>query len=128
MLWGCDVWINVPRAPLEASGTSGMKAAVNGCLNLSVLDGWWAEAFDETNGWGIPSDPTEDPAAQDDRDASILYDLLENEVVPLFYQRDGQGIPPGWIRRVKASLRSVGPRFSASRMVREYASTAYRLG
>jgi starch phosphorylase len=129
MLWGCDVWINVPRAPLEASGTSGMKAAVDGCLNLSVLDGWWAESYDGgTNGWGIPSDPTEDPASQDDRDASILYDLLENEVVPLFYQRDSRGIPTGWIRRVKASLRSVAQRFSASRMLNEYAGTVYRLG
>src|SRR5207247_1533679 len=112
LLWGCDLWINVPRAPMEASGTSGMKAAVNGGLNLSVLDGWWEEAFDGTNGWGIRGDPDLEPEPQDERDATALYEALEREVVPLFYGRDGDGIPRGWIERMKASLRTIGPRFN----------------
>ena len=85
---GCDVWVNLPRKPMEASGTSGMKAAFNGVLQLSVLDGWWAEGFDGTNGWGIPGDEDPDPAVADLRDATTFYDLLEHEVVPLFYERD----------------------------------------
>jgi glycogen phosphorylase len=123
---GCDVWVNLPRAPLEACGTSGMKAALNGGLHLSVLDGWWAEAFDGSNGWGIASDPGLDPARQDDRDADALYHFLESEVVPLFYERDEAGIPRGWLRRIRASLRSLAPRFGATRMLREYAEKAYR--
>jgi len=122
---GCDVWVNLPRPPLEASGTSGMKAAFNGTLNLSVLDGWWAEAYDGTNGWAI--DGTEDPdhVAQDARDAAALYDLLEKEVVPLFYDRDATGIPRGWIARMKASLRTIAPRFCATRMLDEYIRKIY---
>src|SRR5207249_723778 len=88
LMAGCDVWVNVPRPPLEASGTSGMKAALNGALNLSVLDGWWAEAYDGTNGWGIEGDPAMDVGDQDDRDAASLFGLLEEQVVPLFYHRD----------------------------------------
>lgn len=122
---GCDVWINLPRPPLEASGTSGIKAAFNGTLNLSVLDGWWAEAYDGSNGWAI--DGTEDPdhAAKDARDAGALYDLLEREVLPLFYERDGMGIPRGWVARMKSCLRTVGPRFCATRMVNDYACSIY---
>jgi starch phosphorylase len=122
---GCDVWVNLPRPPLEASGTSGMKAAFSGTLNLSVLDGWWAEAYDGANGWAI--DGTEDPnaAAKDARDAAALFDLLEREVIPLFYERDAQGIPRGWIARIKASLRTIGPRFCATRMLDEYAREIY---
>jgi len=127
LIWGCDVWVNVPRAPMEASGTSGMKAAINGALNLSVLDGWWAEAYDGSNGWGIPGDPMEDVAEQDARDAGTLYDLLDHEVVPLFYRRDEAGVPVGWVQRMKASLRTVGPGFSAARVVDEYATRVYRL-
>ncbi len=127
LLWGCDLWINVPRAPMEASGTSGMKAAVNGGLNLSVLDGWWEEAFDGTNGWAIPGEPSDNPGSQDERDAGILFDLLEKDVVPLFYDRDENGIPRGWIHRVKRSLRTVAPRFSAARMLEDYLETGYRL-
>jgi len=122
---GCDVWVNLPRPPLEASGTSGMKAAFNGALNLSVLDGWWAEAYDGTNGWAIDATDESDHAAQDDRDAGALYDLLEREILPLFYERDGAGIPRGWVARMKACLRTVGPRFCASRMVDDYVRSIY---
>jgi starch phosphorylase len=126
MVAGCDVWVNLPRPPLEASGTSGMKAGLNGCLNLSVLDGWWAEAFDGANGWAIDSDPALAPEAQDVRDADALYSLLEEDVVPLFMDRDEQGVPHGWVRRVKASLRTVGPRFAATRMLDDYVAGPYR--
>jgi starch phosphorylase len=116
---GADIWLNVPRPPLEASGTSGMKSAMNGGLNLSVLDGWWEEGYNGENGWGIASGG-DDAYAQDERDADALYGLLESEVVPLFYDRDEQGIPTGLVRRIKASLMSVGPQFSATRMVLDY--------
>ncbi len=124
---GCDVWVNVPRPPLEASGTSGMKSAANGGLNLSVLDGWWAEAFDGENGWEIDGGTTEgeDDAAQDARHAHALYDLLEQQVIPLFADRDGDGLPRGWLAMVKRSLKTNGPRFSAARMVQEYAERIY---
>jgi len=128
MVAGCDVWINLPRPPLEASGTSGMKAAFNGTLNLSVLDGWWAEAFDGTNGWGIDGSEDPDHGAKDARDATAFLDLLEKEVIPLFYDRDAQGIPRGWIRRMKASIRTVCPRFCATRMLDEYVRNVYRVG
>jgi starch phosphorylase len=116
---GADIWLNVPRPPLEASGTSGMKAAMNGGLNLSVLDGWWEEGCNGENGWGIGSSGGDD-YAQDERDADALYGLLENEVVPLFYDRDEQGVPAGMVRRIRASLMTVGPQFSATRMVHDY--------
>ncbi|HWF58375.1 MAG TPA: alpha-glucan family phosphorylase [Candidatus Dormibacteraeota bacterium] len=124
---GCDLWVNLPRPPLEASGTSGMKSVLNGGLNLSILDGWWEEAFDGANGWGIPGDAVYDPSVQDSRDAAAFYDLLEHEVVPLFYDRDADGIPHGWVRRIKRSLRTNGPRFSATRMVQDYVESAYLL-
>ena len=123
---GCDVWLNLPRPPLEASGTSGMKAALNGGLNLGVLDGWWEAAFDGSNGWGIGGEIAPDHAAQDARDAAALYGLLEREVVPLFYDRDAGGIPRGWVRRIKQSLRTIGPRYASQRMLEEYVATAYR--
>jgi starch phosphorylase len=124
---GCDVWLNVPRPPLEASGTSGMKSAANGGLNLSVLDGWWVEGYDGGNGWEIDGarPEGEDDAAQDARHAHALYDLLEQQVIPLFHDRDADGIPRRWLAMVKRSLRTNGPRFSAARMVEEYASTIY---
>jgi starch phosphorylase len=122
---GCDVWINLPRKPMEASGTSGMKATFNGVLQLSVLDGWWAEAFDGDNGWGIPGDENPDAAAADENDAAAFYDLLEQEVVPLFYDRDGNGIPVGWCRKIKAALATCAPRFSATRMVNDYVARIY---
>ena len=122
---GCDLWINVPRPPEEASGTSGMKAALNGALNLSVLDGWWAEAYDGGNGWAIDGETDPDHDAQDHRHARALYDLLEQQVVPLFDDRDEHGIPRGWLAMVRHSLKTNGPRFSATRMVREYAERIY---
>lgn len=125
---GCDVWVNLPRPPLEASGTSGMKAALNGSLNLSVLDGWWCEAFEEgKNGWGIASEPVPDEATQDGRDAATLYGLFEQEVIPGFYDRDAQGLPRAWLRRVKASLQTVISGFTTRRMLGEYADRVYRV-
>jgi len=117
----------VPRPPLEASGTSGMKSAANGGLNLSVLDGWWVEGYDGENGWEIDGagPEGEDEVAQDARHAHALYDLLEQQVIPLFQDRDADGIPRRWLRMVKRSLRTNGPRFSAARMVEEYASNIY---
>jgi starch phosphorylase len=123
---GCDVWVNLPRPPLEASGTSGMKAALNGSLNLSILDGWWGEAYDGTNGWAIDGEVDGHHDSQDDRDAASLLDLIEQEIAPLFYERDGDGVPRGWMKRVKSSLRTVGLRFSADRMLRDYVMQVYR--
>jgi starch phosphorylase len=123
---GCDVWLNVPRPPLEASGTSGMKSMFNGGLQLSVLDGWWAEAYDGTNGWALGGDVEEDHGAQDERDALVLHRLLAEEVVPAFYERDDAGLPPAWLARMRASLRTLGPRFCATRMLAEYVNGPYR--
>lgn len=126
LIAGCDVWLNLPRPPLEASGTSGMKAAMNGCLNLSVLDGWWAEAYDGSNGWAIDGDVDADYAAKDARDAAALYDLMEKEVKPLFFDRDERGIPVAWLRRVRSSMRTLCPRFCATRMLDDYKRLIYR--
>ena len=123
---GCDVWLNVPRPPLEASGTSGMKSVINGGLQLSVLDGWWAEGYDGDNGWAIPGEVDDDHQAQDERDVIELHRLLDEEVVPEFYDRDSAGLPTAWIARIRASLRTLGPRFSATRMLSEYLSGPYR--
>lgn len=124
---GCDLWVNVPRPPMEASGTSGMKVALNGGLNLSVLDGWWAEAYDGTNGWAIDSDPNLDPGAQDAADAATLYDLLEHEVLPAFSDRDEAGVPRAWMARMKASIKTAGTHFTATRMLDDYVRRAYRV-
>ncbi len=121
---GVDLWLNLPRPPLEASGTSGMKVVVNGGLNLSVLDGWWAEAYDGESGWAICSGDGE-AHAQDEVDAAALFNLLEGEVIPLFHERNAAGIPERWIARVKSSMRRFIPRFGAERMVREYATRMY---
>ena len=123
---GCDVWVNLPRPPNEASGTSGMKACLNGGLHLSVLDGWWAEAYDGSNGWAIGGEVDHDALAQDQRDAKTLFDLLQHEVVPMFHERDVDGVPQRWVAMTRRSLMTNGPRFSATRMVREYADQLYR--
>jgi starch phosphorylase len=123
---GCDVWMNVPRPPLEASGTSGMKSMYNGGLQLSVLDGWWAEAFDGTNGWGLAGDVDDDHWAQDERDALALHRVLDEEVVPAFYERDEAGLPEAWLGRMRASLQTLGPRFTSARMLAEYVNGPYR--
>jgi starch phosphorylase len=125
---GCDVWVNLPRPPFEASGTSGMKAALNGGLNLSVLDGWWAEAHDGTNGWAIDGDIDADEKAQDRRHAATLLRLLEQEIVPRFHDRDAAGIPRAWLAMVRASIRTGGLRFSAQRMLGDYVSQVYLAG
>jgi glycogen phosphorylase len=123
---GSDVWLNNPLRPYEACGTSGMKAALNGCLNLSIRDGWWDECYDGENGWAIPSadDPTIPPERRDELEASAIFDLLEHEIVPLFYER-GDGPPSGWVAKVKHSLVTLGPTLLASRMVREYTEDYY---
>ena len=128
MVRGCDVWLNVPRPPLEASGTSGMKSVFNGGLQVSVLDGWWAEAFDGSNGWGLDGEVLEDHVLQDERAADALHRILDDEVVPEFYERDADGLPRAWLARIKASLRTLGPRFCATRMLREYVEGPYRGG
>lgn len=123
---GCDVWLNTPRRPREASGTSGMKAAMNGLLNLSVLDGWWDEADYVHTGWAIgQGESYDDPTYQDEVEANALYDLLEQEVVPLFYHRDAEGLPRQWITKMKAAIRHNCPFFNTARMVRDYALQAY---
>jgi glycogen phosphorylase len=123
---GCDVWMNLPRPPLEASGTSGMKSAFNGGLQLSVLDGWWAEAYDGANGWAIPGEVDPDHHAQDERDGATFHRLLEDEVLPAFYDRDQAGLPVRWIELMRASLKSLGPMFCASRMLAQYLDGPYR--
>ncbi len=125
LVQGCDVWVNLPRPPLEASGTSGMKAAMNGGLHLSVLDGWWAEAFADDNGWALSGDVDPDLGAQDARDGAELQRLLREEVVPLFYDRDEDGLPQRWLDRVRASLRSLAPAFTAQRMLADYDERMY---
>lgn len=126
MVAGCDVWLNNPRRPREASGTSGMKAAMNGLPNLSVLDGWWDEANYVRTGWPIGSgEDYEDPDYQDDVEANALYELLEKAVVPLFYNRDKDEIPRGWMAKMKDAIRLNTPRFNTARMVKEYAMRGY---
>jgi starch phosphorylase len=125
LVGGCDIWMNVPRPPLEASGTSGMKAALNGSLNVSVLDGWWVEAHDGTHGWAVSGDVDPNHDAQDARDVEALLDLLEHEVIPMFYERDADGVPRAWMQRVKASIRVAGLKFSARRMLGDYVSQVY---
>jgi len=126
MVSGCDIWLNNPRRPLEASGTSGMKCGVHGCMNLSILDGWWREGFDGTNGFGIGEDSHPDSVEEQDRvDSTNLYRVLTEEVVPLFYERDRQGIPRRWLQRVRRAMMTLVPSYTTDRMVREYTERYY---
>ena len=126
LVQGVDVWLNTPRPPMEASGTSGQKAALNGVPNLSVLDGWWQEGYDGANGWAITaSTDLTDWQAQDASDAEQLYRILEQDVVPLYYMRDRDGVPRGWIQVVKDAIRTTAPRFCARRMVKDYMDRMY---
>jgi len=126
LVQGCDVWMNNPRKPLEASGTSGMKASINGVPHLSIGDGWWAEGYTGENGWLIEGRTDSDNHdAVDAADAEALYQLLEREVVPAFYDRDGNGVPRRWLATVRQAILSVAPRFSARRMVKQYAEELY---
>jgi starch phosphorylase len=126
LVQGCDVWMNNPRKPLEASGTSGMKAAINGTPHMSIGDGWWAEGYTGANGWLIdsPTDPV-DHDAKDWADAQAMYQLIEEQLVPAFYERDAKGIPRGWLRIVRESIRTVLPRFTARRMLKDYVREMY---
>jgi starch phosphorylase len=126
LVQGVDAWINTPRPPLEASGTSGQKAAVNGVPSVSVLDGWWAEAYDGTNGWAVGEPETVgDDEARDAADAESLYRVLETQIVPLYYERDRTGRPGGWLRVMRRAIQTVAWRFSARRMVKEYVERLY---
>jgi starch phosphorylase len=126
LVQGCDVWLNTPRKPLEASGTSGMKASMNGTLHASIADGWWAEGYTGSNGWVIEGRPTsEDPAEVDAADAEALYTLLETAIAPTFYERDGKGLPRVWIAMVKQAIVTITPRFSTRRMLKSYVENAY---
>jgi hypothetical protein len=126
LVQGVDVWLNNPIRPLEASGTSGMKVAANGGLNLSVLDGWWVEAHDGKNGWSIGGGRTHpSPALQDELDGDNLYRLLEEELLPLYFQRDGDGLPRAWLARIKDNFLTIPAHFNTDRMVGEYRDRAY---
>ena len=129
LVQGVDLWVNLPRVPLEASGTSGMKAALNGVPQLSTMDGWWEEGYDGTNGWSIPEPPPRDNGGegfeQDQYDAEHFYRLLEEEIVPLFYDRDAAGIPLGFVDRMRNAIRVAGAHFTARRMVLEYTEQCY---
>ncbi|WAC92999.1 alpha-glucan family phosphorylase [Mycobacterium sp. Aquia_213] len=126
LYWGCDVWLNNPLRPLEACGTSGMKSALNGGLNLSIRDGWWDEWYDGENGWEIPSaDGVSDDERRDELESSALYGLLEQAVAPKFYERNEHGVPPRWIEMVRHTLQTLGPKVLASRMVRDYVQQYY---
>ncbi|RME07159.1 MAG: alpha-glucan family phosphorylase, partial [Anaerolineae bacterium] len=127
LVQGVDVWLNTPRRPNEASGTSGQKAALNGVLNFSVLDGWWREGFNGLNGWAIGDDVDyDDPEEQDRRDYESLMATLENEIIPLYYDRRGDdNLPREWVARMKASIRTLAPQFNMRRMVKEYTERLY---
>ncbi len=127
MVSGVDVWLNNPVYPLEASGTSGMKAAINGVVNLSVLDGWWGEGYDGTNGWAIkPSVAGTDDASRNREEARTLYEILQDHVIPLYYKRDGSGYSPEWVKLAKRSISSLMPRFNSMRMLGEYVAKCYQ--
>jgi len=126
LVQGVDVWLNTPTRPLEASGTSGMKAAMNGAMNLSVLDGWWVEGYKEGAGWALPEERIyNDQGFQDELDASTVYELLENELVPLFYDRDENGIPVKWVSHIKKTFAQIAPEFTTKRMIDDYYERFY---
>jgi starch phosphorylase len=126
LVQGVDVWLNNPRRPLEASGTSGMKVACNGGLNLSILDGWWVEGYAQNNGWAIGhGEEYTDLTYQDDVESRAIYDLLEQEIVPLFYTRSSDGLPRGWLRMMKQAISTICPFFNTNRMVQEYVEKCY---
>ncbi len=126
LYWGCDVWLNNPLRPLEACGTSGMKSALNGGLNLSIRDGWWDEWYDGENGWEIPTaDGFADVERRDDIEAGALYDLLEKSVTTTFYERDEHGTPTRWVEMVRHTLQMLGPKVLATRMVQDYTERYY---
>ena len=127
LVQGVDVWLNNPRRPLEASGTSGMKVVLNGGLNLSVLDGWWAEAYDGRNGFAIGQGETHMSTDVHDaaRSRCRCWNVVRNEVVPLYYDRDRDGVPRAWVSRMKRAMRTLGWRFSSDRMVRDYVLKSY---
>ena len=126
LVHGADVWLNTPRRPYEASGTSGEKAALNGLLNCSILDGWWAEGYNGKNGWAVgEGQELPDPDAQDRHDAESLYRVLEQEVVPRFYERDAAGVPQGWVTMMKEAIITLAPAFSTRRMLKDYVAQLY---
>jgi starch phosphorylase len=128
LVQGTDAWLNTPRRPMEASGTSGQKAGANGGLNVSILDGWWPEAYDGKNGWaigGASEDRTVPDEERDAADAHALYRVLEEQVIPAYYTRDSNGVPRNWITMMKHAIATILPRFSSNRMVRDYVELAY---
>jgi starch phosphorylase len=126
MVHGVDVWVNNPLPPMEASGTSGMKASLNGVPQLSILDGWWIEGYNGLNGWAVSG--AEEGPDRDAKDAAAIYGLLEKEIVPLFYNVDGDGVSHGWVQVMKEAIKMSGPNFSARRMAKEYTKKFYRKG
>ena len=120
---GVDVWMNLPRRPLEASGTSGMKAALNGVPNLSIMDGWWLEGFNGENGWAFGQDPMD--GNRDQADAQAIYHILQDKVIPLYYKLSDDGVPHDWVKVMKRSIKSNAAKFSARRMVKEYVQKFY---
>ncbi len=127
LVQGVDLWLNTPTRPLEASGTSGQKATLNGVLNCSVLDGWWAEGYQENAGWALPENKTyDDQHIQDELDAETLYDLIESEIIDVFYDRNSEGIPEGWVSHMKNAIAEIAPRFTTRRMLNEYNSSFYQ--
>jgi starch phosphorylase len=126
MVAGADIWLNTPRRPMEASGTSGMKIGIHGGLHLSTMDGWWREAYDGQNGWKIGEDTTaSSEQAQDDIDAASLRAVLEREIIPLYYDRGKSGIPHNWLKRIRHAMATIIPVYNTDRMVVEYAQKYY---